>query len=488
MLSLRNRLAALFFLTTVFAVAVVYLYVTPQLQTSLREAKQSSLADSAADLSEPILDAVRSGVPRADLEETVANVADRAGARVSLLAVSPDPQSERRTSTLVDSSTGQELTRADLEVAERAVALGSPVTDAEAGADGRLIQVAVPLTIDGMITRAVLFTAQAEDVESQVSLIRRQILIAGGIALALALVIGVLVARAITQRVRSIEQVAERVAAGDFSARFPTDAKDELGQLAHALDGMQRQLAELDSARKRFIATASHELRTPIFSVSGFLELLEDEDMDSETRRSFLRQVREQVDRLGKLATDLLDLSRLEAGSLELRPERCDLGLLAQVVTSEFVPALAAHDSRLELRLGRSIRAECDPERVGQVLRILIDNALTHTPSGTDLVVTASRSDSSVRLAVRDSGHGIEAQSLDRVFEPFYTSYSAQGSGLGLTIARELTERMGGSLLVDSMPGAHTTFTLELPMTPPETRGPSPGGPNSVTSPRVRTP
>ncbi len=471
MLSIRNRLAALFFIITAFAVGVVYVYVTPQLQSSLREEKQSSLADSAADLSEPILDAVQSGVPRADLEEAVAEVADRAGARVSLLAVTPDPQSERRTSTLVDSSTGEEMARPELEVAERAVDLGRAVTDAEAGPDERLIQAAEPLRVDDKITRVVLFTAQAEDVESQVALIRRQILVAGGIALALSLVIGVLVARAITQRVRSIEQVAERVAAGDFSARFPTDARDELGQLARALDGMQSQLAELDSARKRFIATASHELRTPIFSVGGFLELLEDEDLDPETRRTFLRQVREQVDRLGKLATDLLDLSRLEAGSLELRPERCDIGLLAQVVTSEFVPALAAHDARLELRLGgRSIRAECDPERVGQVLRILIDNALTHTPSGTDLVVTASGSDSSVRLAVRDSGQGIEAQSLDRVFEPFYTSYSAQGAGLGLAIARELTERMGGSLVVDSRPGAHTTFTLELPVTPPEVR------------------
>ncbi|MBA2261598.1 MAG: HAMP domain-containing histidine kinase [Solirubrobacterales bacterium] len=471
MLSIRNRLAALFFLITVLAVGVIYLYVTPQLQTSLREEKQTSLADSAADLSQPIQDAVESGVPRADLEEAVAEVADRVGARVTLLAVTPDPQSERRTTTLVDSSTGAEMARGELEVAERAVDIGERATGAEGGVDGRLIQAAEPLTVNGMITRVVLFTAQAEDVEAQVNLIRHQILVAGGIALALALVIGVLAARAITQRVRGIEQVAERVAAGDFSARFPTDARDELGQLARALDDMQRQLADLNSARKRFIATASHELRTPIFSVGGFLELLEDEDMDAETRRSFLRQVREQVDRLGKLATDLLALSRLEAGSLELRPERCDLGLLAQVVTSEFVPALAAHDSRLELRLGgSSIRAQCDPERVGQVLRILIDNALTHTPSGTDLVVTISRGDGHVRLAVRDSGQGIEARSLDRVFEPFYTSDGAQGSGLGLAIARELTERMGGVLAVDSEPGAQTTFTLELPVTSPEVR------------------
>jgi len=468
-LSIRNRLAALFFLITVFAVGVVYFYVTPQLQSSLRREKQTALADSAARLSQPVLDAVSSGVPRADLEEAVAEVADRAGARVTLLAVSPDEQTVR---PLVASRTGVEVKEAGLRVAERAVDLGATATGAELGIDGRLTQAAAPLVVDGTISRVVLFTARAEDVDAQVALIGRQILVAGGIALALALVIGVLVARVITQRVRSIEQVAERVAAGDFSARFPTDAKDELGQLARALDDMQRQLAGLESARKRFIATASHELRTPIFSVGGFLELLEDEEMDEETRRSFLRQVREQVDRLGKLATDLLDLSRLEAGSLELRPERCDIGLLAQVVTSEFVPALAAHDSRLELRLGGpSIRAQCDPERVSQLLRILIDNALTHTPSGTDLVVTAARTgDGRVRLAVRDSGQGIEAEALDRVFEPFYTSEGTQGSGLGLAIARELTERMRGSLVVDSQLGAHTTFTLELPVASPEVR------------------
>ena len=131
---------------------------------------------------------------------------------------------------------------------------------------------------------------------------------------------------------------------------------------------MQRQLAELDRARKRFIATASHELRTPIFSLGGFLELLEDEELDDETRARFLTQLREQVDRLAKLATDLLDLSRLEAGSLELRPEPTDLGdARPHDVAGEFAPALAAHESHLELRLpdGRRRRPTCDPERRG---------------------------------------------------------------------------------------------------------------------------
>jgi two-component system OmpR family sensor kinase len=226
---------------------------------------------------------------------------------------------------------------------------------------------------------------------------------------------------------------------------------------------MQRQLAELETARSRFIATASHELRTPIFSLGGFLELLEDEELDEETRQAFLLQLREQVHRLGKLATDLLDLSRLEAGSLGLRHEPTELGELAQAVAAEFAPALAAHESHLEVRLTSGpVEAVCDPARVAQIMRILIDNALTHTPPGTDVVVSAAQRDGRARLAVTDFGTGIARGARPRIFEPFFTSDDAQGSGLGLAIAHELAERMDGELTADSRPG-RTTFALEIP-------------------------
>ena len=246
------------------------------------------------------------------------------------------------------------------------------------------------------------------DVQGNVDLIRRQILIAGALGLLLALAGGFVVSRSMARRVRTLERGAGQVAGGDFTAVFPVDKDDELGQLARALDDMQRQLAQLETARRRFIATASHELRTPIFSIGGFLELMEDEELDDETRRQFVATVREQVERLGKLATDLLDLSRLEAGSLELRPEPTDLGELTRTVTAEFTPALEKHDSTIDVRLGgERIEAVCDPERVAQVLRILIDNALTHTPSGTGVVVSAVRENGAVRLAVSDDGPGI---------------------------------------------------------------------------------
>ncbi len=228
------------------------------------------------------------------------------------------------------------------------------------------------------------------------------------------------------------------------------------------LEHVGERVRQLERARKQFIATASHELRTPIFSLGGFVELLEDDDLDPATRRRFLGHIGEQVERLSKLSVDLLDLSRLESGALELRPEHVDLGELTRSVAAEFEPALATHDARLELHLRTDTEAMCDPVRVAQIVRILIDNALNHTANGTKIMLSAARQGPMVRLAVRDDGPGIEPDRLERIFEPFYTSDEAHGSGLGLAIASELAGRMRGQLTVQSAPGA-TTFELKLP-------------------------
>jgi two-component system OmpR family sensor kinase len=164
------------------------------------------------------------------------------------------------------------------------------------------------------------------------------------------------------------------------------------------------------------------------------------------------------------LATELLDLSRLEAGALELRPEPTDLGQLAREVAAEFTPAAQRHNAEVHLDLSEEpIELECDPERTAQVLRILLDNALVHTPAGTGVRVLAARHNGHVRLEVSDGGPGIKRQNMPHIFEPFFTSNDeAQGAGLGLAIARELAERMHGDLSVRSVPG-RTTFSLELP-------------------------
>jgi len=460
--SLRTRLTVLFFAVTLVAVGAVFFYVTPQLESSLTEQKLRSIARTARDFTPQIRVLVLDNGTARQINGLVASIDDATSTRVTLFTVGGGTEG-LQLAPFSDSTTEVQIDDLRFQVAAVAARTGREARGTEYRGDVLLGQVAEPIRDEGVVSRVVVFSAPLSDVQGNVSLIRSQILIAGTLGLLLALTGGFLVSRAIARRVKILEQGAERVAGGDFTAVFPADKDDELGQLARALDDMQRQLAQVETARRRFIATASHELRTPIFSLGGFLELLEDEELDDDTRREFVGVVREQVARLGKLATDLLDLSKLEAGSLELRPEATDIGALAGQVTAEFAPALAKHGSELELRLAAEpIEVECDPERVAQILRILIDNALTHTPEGTDVVVTAARDNGAVRLGVADDGPGIAEDAAERVFEPFYTSDDAQGSGLGLAIARELAERMRGSLDVDVAPG-RTTFSLELP-------------------------
>ena len=167
---------------------------------------------------------------------------------------------------------------------------------------------------------------------------------AGLIALA-ALAVGWIVARAHAKRLRRLEAAAEQVAEGDFSTPIPDEGTDEVGQLASTLDEMRQRLARLDQARKEFIANASHELRTPIFSLGGFVELLDEDEPDPAVREEFVRTMREQVKRLTKLTADLLDLSKLDADVLQVNPERIDLGSLAGRVAEEFEPAAERHGS-----------------------------------------------------------------------------------------------------------------------------------------------
>jgi signal transduction histidine kinase len=277
---------------------------------------------------------------------------------------------------------------------------------------------------------------------------------------------GLYAAQLITRRVKRIEDAARKVADGDFATRIPVDSSGPLGQLSRTFNEMQRRLAELDSARKQFIANASHELRTPIFSLGGFVELLEDEDPSPEERAEFVRTMRQQIERLTKLTADLLNLSQLDAGGVELAIRSLDLSSLARDVAREFGPRADLRGSRLELRApDLPVIAVADPNRVQQIIRILLDNALTHTPEGTSVTVTIYSVNQRAELTVSDDGTGIPQRVQQRIFERFYTADSAGGSGLGLAIARELAQRMDGRIAISSS-RRFTAFTLDLPLAP----------------------
>jgi signal transduction histidine kinase len=455
--SLRNRLTLIFALIVAGAIAVVYFYVTPRLEDELVSQKLERLAADTDREADPLRELVATKRAQEQVASVISRAAKRSSAEVTVLQLGR--QRDQLVSIAASSPGGEGL--ADMaEVAHRAVESGDTAT----ARVGERALAARPLVPNERVRGVAVFSDSLADVEGNVQLIRQRILVAGAIALVIAALGGYLVARALTARIKRLERAARKVAAGDFSNPIHAESDDELGQLAATFDDMQRQLARLDTARKQFIASASHELRTPIFSLGGFLELLEDEELDDETRGQFLAQLRGQVARMRKLATELLDLSRLESGALELRSEPTDVGELAREIAGEFIPAAGAHEAELRVEAAAEpIEIECDPERVAQVMRILLDNALVHTPAGTTIVVSAARADGHVTLEVADSGLGIRHQTMPHIFEPFFTSADgARGAGLGLTIARELAERMNGELTVRSVPGS-TAFKLTLP-------------------------
>jgi len=322
-------------------------------------------------------------------------------------------------------------------------------------------EVAVPLLPSGNV---LLLSASIEDQLATVRVVKRRLLYATGVALLIAAVLGSAAAAVHAQRIRRLERAANRIAEGKFDQPVVDHGEDELGELAAAFERMRVQLAQLDTARKEFVANASHELRTPLFSLGGFLELMSDEDLDEDTRAGFLVTTREQVDRLTRLSADLLDLSRIDAGRLHVEQEEVVLADVARALVDELQPIAEGSGHALALDTAPDAWALADEERVLQIGRALVANAIAHTPPGTHVVVRTERPDGRAVLQVRDDGPGIPDEHAQRIFDRFYRieGPQASGSGLGLAIARELAEHMGGTVELSSIDG-WTSFTLALP-------------------------
>jgi two-component system, OmpR family, sensor kinase len=499
--SIKNRLAFLFLAITAGAICVIYFYVVPQLESNLTSQKLDSVKRASVSYTRPLQQTGAHDVLASQLKSLVRTISEKSGARVTLFGIPVDQRSaegvgdappyvisdSQEVETSLDPSSSLVLEAA------RAGHLRTATTAADGGA---LAQAARPIPYRGRPSWVVVYSEPLADVQDNVALIRRQILVAGVIALIVAFAVGYYAASVLARRVKRLERAAGEVAAGNFSRPIPVDSEDELGQLAIAFNEMQRRLARLDKARKEFIANASHELRTPIFSLGGFVELLQDEDLDEETRIEFLATMRGQVDRLQKLATDLLDLSRLDAGSLELEREPVSLRTLAHQITHEFAAAAARSNATLVVDDpvdAPEIEALCDGQRVAQILRILVDNALTHTPPGTQIRVRTgvtppaegtSKARGAAFLEVEDDGPGIKRRDLPHIFERFQTGNTG-GSGLGLAIARELAQGMRGQLEARSRPG-EVVFRLTLPLAgdqPP--RAPAPAPAIAVSAPKA---
>ncbi|MBI2166023.1 MAG: HAMP domain-containing histidine kinase [Chloroflexi bacterium] len=256
-----------------------------------------------------------------------------------------------------------------------------------------------------------------------------------------------------------------------FSRRLSVSSqKDELGQLAQTFNEMLASLEEAYSAQQRFTSDASHELRAPLTAIRGNLDLLDRvKDMPEEDHQQTLQHVRREVERLGRLVNDLLTLARADAGQAQMQSGLVELDALL----------VEAHRQALSMSKGVGVRladlepavVQGDEDRLKQLLLILVDNALRYTPEGGVVTLGLKREPPWVTAYVEDTGIGIEPEDLPRIFDRFWRADRARsrdsgGTGLGLSIAKWIVEQHGGEILVGSVPGKGSRFSVRLPASP----------------------
>ena len=298
--------------------------------------------------------------------------------------------------------------------------------------------------------------------DAQASL-RRTFALVGSLALLLAVAAGVGIATLIARPLRRMARVAAAVDSGDLSRRAGSvGARGEVGVLATAFDRMLERLERAFARQRDFVSDASHELRTPLAVLRAQVELL-DRETDERARHEGARVLLRRLDQMDRLIDDMLTLAGAEAGRV-VQPRPIDLADFFEDLRRD-LPLFGKRDFHVERVDGV---LEADPDRLTQVLRNLVRNAVAHTAPGGRIAVVAHARAGRLTVAVTDSGPGIAPEHLERVFERFYRvdegrSRDRGGSGLGLAIARAIVEAHGGRIWAESQPGQGTTITLELP-------------------------
>ncbi|HEV3050759.1 MAG TPA: HAMP domain-containing sensor histidine kinase, partial [Longimicrobium sp.] len=306
-------------------------------------------------------------------------------------------------------------------------------------------------------------------------------LLALALALTATLIIGTWLTRTLLRPIGELRKGMGTVAQGDFDpdVHIPNKRPDELGDLARSFDTMTEQLRELDRLKAEFVSVASHEIKTPLSVIRGYVTLLSDGIYGevNDAQKKTLEAVSAQTDRLARLVHRLLDVSRFEAGGARLELREIDLHTFFDELTSDFRVLAVQNGIDFPVRMTDDLPPTIvgDEDRLSEVLGNLLSNAFKFTERGGSIRVDAARHDGGIQVEVEDTGVGIAPEKLPRIFEKFYqVENDAQprsvGSGLGLAIAREIVEAHGGTISAESEEGKGTRFRVFLPERPPVQR------------------
>ena len=332
--------------------------------------------------------------------------------------------------------------------------------------------VGLPLTLSDGSSRGVIFiSASAESLDLYLVEILRLLLVASAVVLMAAFLAVYLVSRRMTRPLRLMAETAVQFAKGDFSGRIPVRGDDELAQLARNFNEMASALAALENMRRSFVSNVSHELKTPMTTIGGFIDGILDGTIPRERHEHYLRLVSDEVRRLSRLVRAMLSISRLEAGETRIQPVAVDLRDILFRALFSFEQSIEAKQIEIRGLDGPKTLVLADPDLIHQVIYNLLDNAVKFVNQGGYIQCDIRKEKGMVFLSVKNSGEGIARDELNNVFERFYKtdrsrSLDKTGVGLGLYIVKSVVRLHGGEIQVRSEEGSYCEFEFSLPAAP----------------------
>ncbi|MGH2531182.1 MAG: sensor histidine kinase [Thermomicrobiales bacterium] len=395
---------------------------------------------------------------------------------VRLLLVRPDDDRIVLDTASAGSLFGQALTGYDEEISslvgqERGRWEVDTVVADQPDADDPLAGNRVVLAA-GAEARLILVLAAPPDRLPLVARFLPPLLLVAGISLAVASIAGLLLSRRIAAPINRLTHAADDMATGRLEQRVAGEGSDEIGRLVASFNSMSHTVAETDRGQREFLATIAHELRTPLTSIQGYAVALRDGVIESEPDVDrALATIGRESDRMASLIRQLLDLARLESGQARLTMQPVAVQALLARVVERFAPETARRQIEVTADAPADLRVLADEERLVQVVSNLVANALRHTPAGGRVALTGAPAASGdgttspgVRLTVQDTGEGIPAEHLPRIFERFARAETTgDGFGLGLAIVKEIVHLHRGTISVQSRVGSGTTVDVDLP-------------------------
>lgn len=333
----------------------------------------------------------------------------------------------------------------------------------------KMMSVAVPLINNGQVLGATIMHIRLDDIQHNLMSVYWLIMIAAMFSILVAFVMIYFMSRRLAEPIKDMTNVSLAMAEGDFTERVDVTSNDEIGQLAATFNYMVSKLGNLEQMRRDFIANVSHELRSPLTSIRGFIQGVIDGTIDDKDKEKYLGIALEETNRLSRLVNDLLELARMESGGIKLDQQPFHLSRVAEKVAAQFERYAAEKDVIINTHVADDLMILADHDRVEEIMINLLDNAIRFSPPKGHIDIKAVKEKNKAMISVSDMGKGIPPEEIENIFDRFYKVDKARtrskgGTGLGLAIIKQLIRAHGEEIQVQSEVGKGTTFTFTMPI------------------------